>query len=293
MIKYESFKVSSFLLKFILTVIFLTSASISPPTWSQSYVSPHSDCFCKTTPQDPFDTSFAFNSGPFKGRCVDSCRYRPARILSQSTTSLHISNILHKGVYYSTKIPMSHLIQASVGFERFRPSLFHVFLKFDFNKKLPALHLIPTIPGHTHIKTHQLILSSEAVPPQSEQFSFIHSLIGRYPIVHRVTTAEEFQYWAASKNHPVEFFPLKVTQVEIQKAFRKAIDRSHSSGLQDRYKLFTNNCVTSALGFFEWDSSTLGISYPLSIDAPWSTKASLLKSQLIDQKGLTWEPTFQ
>lgn len=221
--------------------------------WAQSptiYSNP--ECACVVGIKDPFETPVAFNFGQNKGLCVDSCRFRPAHIISssQSRKTFEVANILHHSLYYKAKINLEAIESTDVGFEEFTPGVHHVFLKFNFkeNHKLKIYDQNSSDPNFKEIQS--LVISAEGVPARGRDYSLLKGARGQYLFITRILTDLEHRRWTQSLGNSVEHFRLTLDSNQSAQSFLNAIESSHRNGAGEIYQLFTNNCSTKAFSFF-------------------------------------------
>jgi hypothetical protein len=280
----------------LIALIVLTATSQAQ---SLHFTQSTTDCACSKDHKDPLEEPQAFNFGRFQGQCIDSCRYRPARILKISLKkgSIQVGNILHLGSFYRTTIHLGDIQSAEAGFEEFLPFVHHVFLKFTLKTSAPDLELINQIDPHSdkaHVRS--LVISSEGVPPKDHHYNIVESYYGNYLLAHRLATGDEMQRWTQKLGHPLKLFALNTQADVASKILLKSIQESDKQKLQNVYQLFTNNCSTSALSFID---SELPISSPVAPESSWTkfeealpitgpigTLRALLKRKLVDRQTL-------
>lgn len=251
-------------------------------------------CACASQKGDMLEEPQSFNFGKFKGECIDSCKFRPTKILDQKKARIKIGNIFHYGKYYKTELSPEMLSSLAVGFEEFTPNVFHVFLKFELNSKFPDLILKDQITGQkTTVKTRSLILSSEGIPPKDHEYSLLESYFGNYLLATRITSGEEMARWVKELKHPVKMYPLKVSAFHAGKIFLRGVEESHRLGINNIYQLFSNNCSTTALNFIDTElnfrlprSQWEKFEDALPIAGPIGTLRSLINRKLIDEHAL-------
>lgn len=244
-------------------------------------------CVCNTSVQDPLEEPQSFNYGKFQGQCIDSCRFRAARVL-ENDKNLVVGNILHFGNFYKATIPWENFSKVEMGFEEFLPGISHVFLRFTLADNAPAIKLVNQVdPSKETIETRAFVISSEGVPPKDHKYSLFESYFGHYLLAHRVVTADELTRWISQYKHPVEYYPLKADAKAVGKILFKGIEDSDKLRLQNIYALFSNNCSTSAFGFIDSEiapsklqSAWEKFQEALPIAGPIGTRASLKSRNL-------------
>jgi len=243
------------------------------------------DCACVKEVADPFEEPAKYNYGRHKGRCIDSCRFRPAQILNRSANNIQVANVLHFGVFYQTQIDLNNVQSVEAGFENFTPGVNHVVLKFNMKK---LMHLTEQAESSKPVQfqTQSLIVSAEGVPGKGFNYSLFEGFQGEYLIVTRVLTAEEYQRWTQKLKNPVSFYPLSVNTDQARKSFEKAMMTSFENGLGEKYQLLTNNCSSKAYSFLGHKnlhelSIFQKISLVLPVEGPVSTRQFLVSEKLI------------
>ncbi|MGE0761747.1 MAG: hypothetical protein AB7N80_00575 [Bdellovibrionales bacterium] len=242
---------------FVFSLLFIL---MSQADGFEGLTQPNSKCACTSQAGDFLEAPQAFNFGRFKGQCIDSCRFRGARILSKSPYpkvkigpgEVMVGNVLHLETFHTALVPLHGVEKAEVGFEEFSPGIFHVFLRFTLSEASPSIRLFgQNQRPHTVAKTRTLVLSSEGVPPHDHKYDLLESYFGHYLMVHRVTSGEESVRWTSKLKHPVKYHALNVTAAQAAQILKGGLVESDKTQLQNIYQLFTNNCATAALGFID------------------------------------------
>jgi hypothetical protein len=250
---------------------------------------PAPQCACSVNKKDRLEEPQAFAFGKFEGQCIDSCRFRRARLLKQTPSQLEVGNVLHLGDFYSAVIPLNSISTVEIGFEEFAFGIYHVFLRFGLNKPAAVLRS-QTDKGKPEVHTDSLVISAEGVPPKGRHYSLFEAFLDQYLFAIRVTTGQEMERWVADLKHPVSFYPLKVTREQAAHTFRRGVEESDAKGVNTGYRLFTNNCSTAALslideetgyamtpGFLNWNKFEMA----LPIKAPIGTFRALIARKLV------------
>lgn len=275
---------SHFLCTAILVLIIATTAKAQ----LSSLTTVNKSCLCNTEVTDPFEEPQSFNYGKFQGQCIDSCRFRAARIIEKSP-ALMVGNILHLGNYYKATIPWEHFAKIEMGFEEFLPGISHVLLRFTLEDKAPSMKLIPqTDAVKSPLEVRSLVISSEGVPPKDHKYSLLESYFGHYLLAHRLVTGQELDRWIAEYKHPLNFVELKVEKTSVGKIFLQGVQESDAKRLQNVYALFSNNCSTSAFSFIDSEIKSSRTSWErfeeaLPIAGPIGTLRSLFNRNLVKQ----------
>lgn len=254
---------------------------------------PAPSCACNPTHSDPIEEPKSFHFGKFEGLCIDSCRFRPAKILNKTAQTVHVGNVFHSGSFYSTQIPLQKITGAEIGFEEFAPGVYHVFLKFHLHDKAPALAL-KAQPGSPKINggIRSIVISAEGVPPKGHNYSLFEGYLQNYLFIIRAITGEEMNSWVTKHQHPVKFFPLKVSSEQAAGILKRGLEESQNKGAGTIYRLFTNNCSTAALslidketgysmapGLFNWNKFETA----LPIMGPIGTLRALSTRKILDK----------
>lgn len=269
----------------MLILLFLSFLS-----FSSELTLPDVACACVKEVLDPFEQPAKYNYGRHKGRCIDSCRFRPAQILNRTNESIHIANVLHYGVFYRSQIDFKNVISVEAGFENFTPGVNHVVLKFNMKKPVILTEQIESSQS-LQLKSQALIISAEGVPGRGFDYSLVEGFQGEYLIVTRVITADEYQRWTQKLKNPVSFYPLNVNLDQARKSFETAIRTSFKNGLSEKYQLLTNNCSSKAYSFLSHKSLQeltifQKISLVLPVEGPISTRQFLENEKLISKSEL-------
>ncbi len=246
-------------------------------------------CACAESIQDPFEFPSHYNYGKNKSLCVDSCRFRPVKIIQNSTQDIEIANILHHAKFYRSKINLNLIKSAEIGFEEFTAGVRHVVLKFNFKENLILSE--QTNSEKVSTRADSIIISAEGVPGKGRDYSLLEGFNGEYLVVTRVLTLSEYLRWTTSLKNPLIFYPLNLSGNQVEAAFNKAIKASEQNGLQEKYQLFTNNCSSKAYSFlglkpFEKLELAQKIALALPIAGPISTYEFLRTEKLISLSDL-------
>ena len=267
---------------------FLVLMASAAPAFAENLFTPDASCACDPKIKDSLEEPIRFAFGKFQGQCVDSCRFRRARILENSSQTLVIGNLLHLGHYVKARIPLNKVESVQVGFERFAPGVDHVVLRFSFSEQLPLFTQFGKVTPAGF--TRAIVISSEGVPPKGHKYSMSEGYFGYYLLDHRLATGEEMNQWTVKLHHPVRFVPLKLAQPQAARIHAHGIRRSDSESFASVYQLFANNCSTAALslldaetgvrraGFFPWAE----LEDALPIAGPMGTEHALQNRGLIE-----------
>lgn len=285
-----------------------------PQSGSSPLTTPSENCRCNSKIKDIYEEPLAFNFGPHKGSCVDSCRFRPARLLgtlAKSQKNLELTNILHRGEYWTATVPVDSVIDVSMAFEEFAPRVNHVFLQFHFNPKTPILLKSQRVLANGKLSKEtttiqDLVVSSEGVPPKSGSYSLWEGYQGYYILAHRLQSLDETVAWmVGNKKHPVTQYSVQLNEQERKAALIEALVKTDRESFQTIYYLFTNNCATSAMSTLQAAKPLLQPSwlnpsawYPkewswdlaLPVNLPLGTRRVLQSRGWVDlQKSVLWD----
>lgn len=236
-------------------------------TWGQALLAaenltvPTRKCACRADVQDEFEEPIQFGFGPYKGECVNSCRFRRAIFIDKETARrfggdndhLVIANFLHQGQYWIARVPVNSTTSVNIGFEKFLSNIAHVLIRFRFPKSDPVVLFRQDGNWRRHARTrvHQLqdlVVSAEGVPPKDRNYDFLESSLGRYLFDYRVLSIEEEEHWMIDlKNHSVKQFALKTDLTTNAGLLRSALNESTNKSFKSAYQLFTNNCATAVM----------------------------------------------
>lgn len=229
---------------------------------SRELVYPTYQCSCQKTQGDKFEEPLAFNFGPFKGSCIDSCRFRPAQILksrrygsislSKNPKEFFVAQVLHNEEYRVARLRLDHFSDVEAGFEEFTPGVFHTFLKFKLREDAPSILLLSQRrESDLVLYTRGLVISSEGVPPRDKPYNLIDGALGRYLLVHRILTPEESKRWIQLQKNPVIFLKVNIDPKKVPRILGDALTISQLEKFDFNYDLFSNNCATSMLRILE------------------------------------------
>lgn len=268
----------------VLSIIYLCLSTLAAPLYAD-FTQRNDKCACSSNKIDPFEIPQSFAFGKFEGRCVNSCKYRNGTLIAKGGSWVNIANIAHDGRFFRGRIDFQKFDRAEVGFEEFKPGIFHVFLLFRLSDKEKPLILFSQSKGQVQkIVSRSIVISPEGVPADKEPYSMIEGFMGNYLLAYRLTTGEEMVRWTRSLKHPVSLFPVSFGPEVVKELFQRAISKTQSPWLGEKYQLITNNCSTSVMNlinYFEKPSPIYPFMEAFSIAGPFGTLSSLRYRNLI------------
>lgn len=245
-------------------------------------------CLCKTQETDPLQKPLRFNFGKFNGQCIDSCRFRPAAILSNSQAkTIDVGNILHLGAFYKARIPLNKIARVEMGFEEFFPGIYHVFLQFHLQEGAESILLfVQSGAIKKPVPIRSLVISAEGVAPEGHSYSLIEGYFNQYLLITRLTSGEEMKRAITEKKHRLKVYSLEIKPEHAGQILRRGIEESDNLQAQNLYQLFSNNCSTTALRYIDAELggskvSRFQIEDALPILGPFGTVRSLINRKLI------------
>lgn len=261
------------------------------PAYASAVTKSARECACSAEVVDTHEEPAAFAFGKFSGQCIDSCRFRRPIVLTKSPRHLRVANLLHVGKFTSTAIPLDQITRVDAGFETFAPGVSHVFLRFHLKKSAPALKLYSQSGRRAVVgEIRSVAISAEGVPPKGAAYSLLESYSGNYLLVNRLVSGPEVDHWTKQLQHPVKYYPLKLSAKEARAALVAAVSEGHQTGLNNIYRLFSNNCSTSMFRFLDQARGSMSTNTPLRdalpIALPWNSLMSLQGRSLIDSQSI-------
>jgi len=239
-------------MKLLVAALIALSFAASGKAHAQSLFVIDSACACDpAAPKDPLEEPVRFAFGKFQGQCVDSCRFRRARVLESRAEMLEVGNVLHLGKYRRARLPLDQIEGAEVGFERFATGVDHVLLRFTFREDVPLFAQDDRAMGKPVAHTRSLVISSEGVPPKGHPYSLSEGYYGYYLLDHRLVTGDELATWLKKLGHPLRLMPLRLSGTQAARVLEHGIRRSEAESFRTAYQLFANNCSTSALSLLD------------------------------------------
>lgn len=239
-------------MKIVVVFVFLVSTAWAFPARAQRLFEIDRTCACDPKAQDFLEEPIRFAFGKFQGQCVDSCRFRRARILRERSQEIIVGNVLHLGKFVRARIRLDEIESVQAGFERFAPGVDHVFLLFSLLADAP----LRSQDGRSTFlgTTRRIVLSSEGVAPKGHDYSLSEGYQGHYLLDHRLVTGEEMAAWIGKLNHPLRLVTLNLSGAEAARLLARGIERSDAESFESSYQLFRNNCSTSALSLLDWET---------------------------------------
>ena len=135
------------------------------------------------------------------------------------------------------------------GFERFAPGVDHVLLRFTFDDDVALVAQDGS--GLIVDSTRAIVVSSEGVPARGQTYSLRDGYWGNYLLDHRVISDEELRATVKRKNHPLRLLRLSLLPAQAARVLVRGIRRSDTESFATVYRLFANNCSTSALALLD------------------------------------------
>jgi Domain of unknown function (DUF4105) len=205
--------------------------------------SPH--CSCSTTPGDPFDPGFQFQEGFYRGQCIDSCQYRAPVLLDWQipSASMEVANLLHKNVFWKTKFSMRSVRSVQILFETFAPGINHVAFLFTLEKPV----YLKNQTGDSKITEiiDSFVISPEGAPPLDKKYSMKDGFLGRYPLMLRLMSWDQYKKFVKKTGHPLRFYQTRFDKKERQELLRMSLLQATKT--MTTYQLVFNNCATSVI----------------------------------------------
>ena len=204
-------------------------------------------CRCDSKVADPFEGPVAFGSGVNAGKCVDSCRFRRPRIISEAR-GFTVANVMHHGKAMIAEIDPSGAYQLDLIMEEFLPAISHVAFRVRFAPSSPIRlrsQMNPDSPSFE--ESHDLVISVEAALPVQEKFTFNNARSGAFILNYRLITIEEARRWMVDvQKHSVRQFQLAVPHEALPKLVELAVRQGQDRSFEEKYFLFTSNCSSQA-----------------------------------------------
>lgn len=202
-------------------------------------------CRCPGVSADAFANPQVIEFGGMKGQCIDNCKYRPPVVLSETSKSTALANVLHKDQFWLAEIKPDEIESVSVIFENFAPSIFHTALHFRM-KEHGAVRMTSQTSTDT-VRTRDIVLSPEAFIPKDQKYKLWDGVVGNYPIGLRVYSYEYLLGVAREKKHPLYESKLNLDGAEMSKILGLALKFGTEKTFHSVYQLFFNNCATSTV----------------------------------------------
>ncbi|MES3037099.1 MAG: hypothetical protein V4736_04255 [Bdellovibrionota bacterium] len=213
----------------------------------------HSDFFCAQAFLDPFEPASRFtqHSHEFKGKCVDTNRYRYAQKVLHTARKLVIANFHHDNQFWIAHIPLEAKAWGE-SFFQFVPfpevlgvNAAHTQLKFRLNPGF-SIKLFSS-PGMPPIELTEFIYSVEAAMPPNFDYNIIKGTRNNYALAGRFISVKQS---IDDKGMPIDN-ALNLTGDEISFVVRTAVDVSQSLKFNHFYNTFTNNCANQAFNVLD------------------------------------------
>lgn len=209
------------------------------------------ECTCLPEKPDPFESPVRYMQGSLTGKCIDSCRFRNlVRIHQVNDSTWTVANILHRGTYWKTEVPLNEVSEVRLLFEDFFPQVAHVAIRFRFKKPLRLIPLVEKSGSglHQDNEISDLVFSPEAAVPLGEKQKLWPSLQSAYVFAFRFLSLEEAHEWMVNtQKHQVTQHSLDLDASERRQALMRAIEFSITNQFNIPYALLKKNCAAVAM----------------------------------------------
>ncbi|HVK62146.1 MAG TPA: hypothetical protein VM432_11370 [Bdellovibrionales bacterium] len=203
------------------------------------------------------------NSIQYKGRCVDSKKFRPLIVREDLGNKLVVENFLHKNRFWKATIPTGATAWKQVYMQIVRFPVVdgviaaHGQLRFVLADDV-SLELESQSGEKTIIKGAQapnsIIWSVEASFPKGVGYNFAEGAFNNYPIVARVGSAQQRM---SESSNPIEQYimaldkdPAKNSRM-ISRLVKAALLRSDELGMNKFYNTIRPNCISEAFDMID------------------------------------------
>lgn len=208
------------------------------------------DCRCSTKGFDPYEKPLRYIYGAHQGKCINSCKYRYAKILNAQwdSNSVEVSNLFHLDRFWTARIPLGKIKNVEIFFENFSKSFNHVAFQFHFEQGHPVqLELQdPSLPGPTKMETMSLIVSPEGIPPGDGVYNLTDGLMGHYALMYRIYSGEQYEVFQEQLGYTLRFYKAQLNEHERRRLLALSLAKS-AGGTNGVYQLIFNNCATASI----------------------------------------------
>lgn len=209
---------------------------------------------CITSKTDPYDLGETVRAGAYKGQCMNTSIRRPAVILSEDDEKVTIANFYHDNTYWIAEMPKSGIDRVIFQIADFPDSVplikfSHTQLRFVMKTGV-TIKLTPqdTASKLSPTEIDQFNLVDQVTGPKGEdEFSAAHAIGPNYGNVLRVMgSADRAKEELGGNDDTTAQYLLKMTDEEKIAAMVNGVHLSAQLGYDDVYKLFSENCTTTA-----------------------------------------------
>jgi len=258
---------------------------------------------CITSKTDPYDLGELVRAGDNKGKCMNTSIRRPAVILSEDDTKIVIANFYHDDAYWIAEMPKTGIDQVIFQIAQFPDSV--PFIEFSHTQLrfvMKAGETIKLTPQDTASKLapteiDQFNLVDQVTGPKGEdEFAAAHAIGPNYGNVLRVMgSSDRAKEELGGNDDTTRQYLLKMTDEEKLAAMINGVHVSAKLGYDDIYKLFSENCTTTAFDILDQSVTYEHKVKPFKVHF-WQihdpitgpSLSALKKRDLIDRELQTW-----
>ncbi|MCB0393172.1 MAG: DUF4105 domain-containing protein, partial [Bdellovibrionales bacterium] len=193
-------------------------------------------------------------SAKFANDCIDSDRFRAAKVVENSPTRLVFGNYLHDGKYWIATMSKAAKIDAVY---------FHV-VKFDVVEGVTAAHTqirvrfkkgselkLKSQNGGSEIGTsNDFVISFEASRPKNEPYNFALGAFSNYAAVARVLSGKQ-RLAEADETNKTEQYMIDLPEAEARMLVERGVIQSEEQGFSRMYNTLKPNCTTDAFDLID------------------------------------------
>jgi hypothetical protein len=235
------------------------SPSPSDVALNQPAATPYQSEACVLSKTDPYDLGEVMHAGDYKNQCMNTSIRRPAVIISEDDQKITIGNFYHAGTYWIAEMPKTGIDQVIFQIASFPDSVplikfAHTQLRFVM-KAGNAIKLTPqdTASKLTPTEIDQFNLVDQVSGPKGlDEFEASKGLGPNYGNILRVMgSLDRAKEELGGADDTTRQYLLKMTDEEKTAAMINGVHLSASLGYDDIYKLFSENCTTTAFDILD------------------------------------------
>ena len=247
-------------MKFILSILFVFSANLAHAKMELAYLgggllATEIDASCaQSSDQYESPTRYTENSINYADLCIDTDRYRSAKILEDNKDVIKFANYMHDGEYWIAEISKKAVVE----------QLYFQIVRFDVVSGITAAHtqfrirfkkgsemkLTSQVSAAKQIEINDIVISYEAARPVGIPYNFALGAFNNYALVARPLSGAQRQ--AESTKQATEQYTIELANNKEKLQFLiSAIRKSDEMGSERIYNTIRPNCTTEVFDLLD------------------------------------------
>jgi hypothetical protein len=208
---------------------------------------------------DPYEPDGIIPEGPFKGRRVDTTRFRSARIVptlapagSPAAGGMLVANFLHQDTWWLAEVPAGAVADVIVQRQDIPGGLGHGQIRFRMKPGRPV-RLRPQV-GQSRgdeVLVSDTVLSIDGTPPIGVDGPRKPGGLEQYVIAYLWMSLEQKKRIMGSDTRRVQQYRLDIGDADKQSVLRAGLARGTRYGMTRMFSLRGQNCTSEMLAVLD------------------------------------------